>query len=400
MKPNIPFKPFSLAGSLLCVALMGCSSHHDGPEPCADMAVNFRVQTHASTRATGEGYEDATDWENYIDIAHGDYRIGFFDKNNRCITTFIPTKIEAKENTHYVDYTLTGKVPPVLTMYSDFKIVMLANWGSYPDMVDGITTIDDICCPPADDSRLGQFRHFDGSGFSIADGARYVPMYGVKEYTGVKFGLDNENNPTVVYGDTYSPVNMLRAIAKVEVMFDTEDPYQLDDAKDFVVTNYNDYGYCAPEGAYSEDDYYHSTWAANYRKGFLHLVGGQNDTGADKPLAMTKTVTADNKTVWVTYLPEYRNLVATSADSDCKNSTGAAAAEVSKARIAIPLIKGGEAYTSYIEFATHTDGEPDQYMNIERNNLYRFTITHIDPGVKWIVEALPWNGLEHEEIVM
>lgn len=276
---------------------------------------------------------------------------------------------------------------------------------------------------------LGQFEHFegteDGKNFQIAEeGSRYVPMYGVKEYKGVKFGINNKNEPTVLYEGNFGPVNMLRAIAKVELIFDTKDPFTLDTTQPITITNYNDYGFCAPEGAYLETDYYHGSWNADYRQGFLHLVGGMNDSGDEKPLSMTKmtitttttggsgetaggegetTGTSSTKTVWVAYLPEYRNVGSTdTGKTDCNNSENSAASgdDIKKARIAVPLIREGQTYTSYIEFATYKDGEPGQPINIERNNLYRFTVTHVDQGVKWKVEALPWNCLKHPTLVM
>lgn len=392
---------------LLGLCLSGCGSDSDTPAATSDMSVSFRVETRAGEQGNDgsnnseptEGYEDATQWENYIDITNGDYKIAFFDNSNKCISTFIPQEISAVENRGYVDYTLKGKIPGVLTFYSDFKIVVLANWGEYPEMKSGVTSIDDICCPQ--NGVTGQFQHFAESAYEIGDGKRYVPMFGVKEYTGVIFGKDNEDNPTVLYQGNFGPVNMLRAIAKVEVIFDTEDSYVLDETKSISITNYNDYGYCAPENTYLEKHYYNKNWTSDYRQGHLHLVGGSNDSGADKPLAMIKTKKG-KKEVWLAYLPEYRNVAMEAGNKDCKkeNLSASLATEINKARIAVPLIRGGNQHTAYIDFANYVDGEPDTPINIERNNLYRFTVTHVDNGVNWKVEVLQWNCREHEEIVM
>ncbi len=410
MKPISHYIAAMLA-TLLGVVLTGCSSDHEPSSAESKMSISFRVETRngGQTNAgegsgdSSAGYEDATAWENYIDIDNDDYRIAFFDFENRCITPFEPTSIVADNKETYVDYTLEGKVPGILTLYSNFKIVVLANWGpdNYPEIKAGVTTIDNLCCPDDATNKLGQFKHFEGFGYEILAASddevetqeestkerqRYVPMYGVKEYTGVTFGIDNENKPTVRYEENFGPVNMLRAIAKVEVVFDTKDPYELDNSKTLQITNYNEYGYCAPEGCYLEEDYYNNSWSLDYWQGKLHLVGGKNDSGV-KTLAMTETTTAEGKTVWVAYLPEYQNV-------------GLSVGET-PARIAVPLIRGGETDPpAYIDFATYEDGEPVNPINIERNNLYRFTITHVDQGVKWKVEALKWNCLEHEKIVM
>ncbi len=432
MKPISQYITVMLA-SLFGMVLSGCSSDPEAPSAASEMSISFRVETRngGETNAgegsgdSSTGYEDATAWENYIDIESKDYRIAFFDyENNLCITPFEPTEIEAVNKNTYVDYTLKGEVPGILTLYSDFKIVVLANWGTnnYPEIKTGVTKIADLCCPPTE--TCGRFQHFESSDYQIGKGQRYVPMYGVKEYKGVKFELNNENKPTVLYeGGNFGPVNMLRAIAKVEVVFDTTDKYELqytlDNTKPLYITHYNDYGYCAPEGCYLERDYYHSAWIQDYRQGWLHLVGGRNDeTESERHLNMTPLTTEEdsgsapedgsgdtstsdensNKIVWVAYLPEYRNLALPSDKTDCANAT--VRTDITPARIAVPLKRGGEGYTSYIDFAKYTDGEPETPINIERNNLYRFTITRVDQGVKWIVKALPWNGLEHEEIVM
>ncbi len=410
MKPISQYISVMLA-TLFGVALTSCTSDVDSPAETSKMSISFRVETRNGDEPVGSeesgtsaaGYEDANAWENYIDIDNDDYRIVFFDMGNRCITTFTPDEIEAEDVSNYKEYTLKGEVPAILTMYPDFKIVVLANWGkyNYPIIKSGSTTIDDICCPH--EGSLGRFRHFEPEEYKIEEGQRYVPMYGVKEYKGLVFGRDDKDNPTILYQGNFGPVNMLRAVAKVEVIFDTEDHIELDTDNEIYITNYNDYGYCAPEGAYKESDYFHSyDWDLDYWQGRLHLVGGQNDTGVPKPIKMKKLTRDDDKNVWVAYLPEYRNIALTDNKKDCTKSDVDAASQnaLNKARIAVPHIQREVPKTSYLDFATYTGGEPDTYINIERNNLYRFTITHVDQGLKWKVEALPWKGYVHEGIVM
>ncbi len=459
MKPsNLYISVAILLGNLLSLSLSSCQADADAPTPTSKMSVSFRVETRSGEQSDASsepstGYEEATKWENYINIANNDYRIGFFDDDNNCITRFIPEEITAVNTNTYTDYTLEGKLPAILTLYSNFKIVVLANWENYPEMTTG-TSLDAICCPTgssSDGSPLGQFKHFDDAiGYSIPTSTpesgetddtraeeteaeetprRYVPMYGVKEYKNVVFGFNKENDATVVSAGEFGPINMLRAIAKVEVVFETTDPYTLETdlndptkSKPLYITNYNDYGYCAPEGAYSEEDYYHKDWNTDYWQGHLHLVGGKNHSEETKTLAMTPMTVSNNnddetdateggesteKIVWVAYLPEYRNVALTSTTGDGKNPDCKNAAinneKITPARIAVPLLRNGELHTSYIDFATYdNDGEltPGSAINIERNNLYRFTITHVDQGLKWKVKALPWNGLKHDPIVM
>ncbi len=132
-------------------------------------------------------------------------------------------------------------------------------------------------------------------------------------------------------------------------------------------------------------------------------VKGDGESGSgDDSDETTRANENLKKRVWVAYLPEYRNLAMETGEKDCNNSDFDASSEITitPARIAVPHIQGGSSRTSHIEFAKYSDGEPGKAINIERNNIYRFTITNVDQRIKWKVEALPWNKLLHEEIVM
>ncbi len=376
------------------MAFCSCSEDETGVDK-PQMTISFRMDasaSHGSRADTGTGYEDGTDWENYINIAGGDYRIIFFDSNNKCITLFTPKTFKEETVGAYVDYTLEGDVPSALMLYTKFKTVVLANWGTYPDIVDGVTTLDDLCCPvQTNGSRLGQFSCFASAGYQIDDtDVKYIPMFGLKDYTGVNF-LSQE---TTDLSSNSGGINLLRSVAKVEVIFNTTDAYTL--AANPYISRYNQYGFCAPEGVNVESDYNHSAWADNYMPGKLHIPGGVNDS-AEKNLTMTEIAENGVDKKYVCYLPEYRNVEA--SEKDCKKAS-AAQSSINKSCIVIPLTRNGATHLGKIEFAAHSNGEATTPHNIERNNLYRFTITHVGADVKWTVEALNWNGRTHQTIVM
>ncbi len=104
------------------------------------------VELSIRTRAVGEheGYEIGNDYENYIDIADGDYRIYFFtydpvnpdseDANNRLIAEFHPSDLSAVSGSGYTEYSMSGEVDETVIEHSDFKVVVLSNLGEshYP----------------------------------------------------------------------------------------------------------------------------------------------------------------------------------------------------------------------------------------------------------------------------
>ncbi|MCD8302754.1 MAG: hypothetical protein LUC44_07025, partial [Prevotellaceae bacterium] len=273
---------------LLCV-----SCGEDGTDPMGggdsgikDGAVNIGLSI--QTRATDvDGYDSGDTYESYIDMAGGDYRIYFFTADNKYIATFEPKGFVAVEGNGYTTYNVLGEVPAGLVAnQDDFKVVMLANWGSYEDEdFDENTTIDDICT--ATWSKYNRMTDFEPSPGNL------IPFYGVHEYKGYTF----KNNKTTLLTD--DPVTLLRAMAKVEVVLESE-------AAKFVevkLYHYNDIGYCAPTGIYTQDDYDHDyTWNSDYVS-TLHLVNDANDTDQTNrvtDLLRTKELIKDEETKEVT----------------------------------------------------------------------------------------------------
>lgn len=385
---------------LLAAAMAASCTQGSDPEPSSpEISVGFRV--HASTAANGqdrdsedERYLVGEDLENQIDVENGDYAIYFFDDNDRYICRFAPTHVTVTpiDGSHYVDYTVSGRVSSQLTLHSSFKIVVLANRGySYPAGNLGMT-IDDL-------------NHGDGATFSVSDlvcdgNITKIPMFGVRAYSGVEY-TSAEADPTVVYAvngnnsNNFGPVTMLRSIAKVMVEFDSgiEEDFSV---TGLTVKNVNPSGYCGPEGINDRGDYDHDgSYDNDYWSGRLHLPGGKN---SDSPINIGLTETDKDK-VWVAYIPEYRNIGA--SNSDCLLSSSAPDINPTPSYISLSLNRGGVMTTHRIEFAAHdSDGEPilSQRYNIERNNLYHFVIKKIDSGLWLTIEAEPWHGVNHEEI--
>ncbi len=364
-----------LGAALLAAAVLLCSCSddtlQDEDEQLATVQVSLTIQTRATT---SDGYyEEGVGYENYINIAGGDYRIYFFDSDNKYIASLEPETFVA-DNDNYTVYSLTGKLSTGLAQLlnseeNGFKIVMLANWGSgYPSTLAAGTTIDDVC-----EASWSQFNHLYN--FELGPN-NLIPFFGVTEYNGYTFVRD-------VVTELQEPISLLRAVAKVEVVLDVED-YDLFTFDEVTLHHYNNKGYCAPDKVYKRGDYDHynidgeaDRWAADFVED-LHLVNDGNDhTGTgdpeDKSLSFLKTKenSADDgtKETWTAYVPEYDN----TTDED------------DYSYIEVKLKGYPDTYKIYFadDYDTN-DGSSEAYtdkektshrLDIHRNYLYRYYVT-------------------------
>lgn len=343
----------------------------------ATLNIGFKIPT----RAAAEGYEDGETDENYIDIAGGNYRIYFFDTNDKFIASFDPSGFITADGNDYRQYNVLGKAPDALVKHSSFKMVVLANWPEYPEdnanttLTAGRTTIADIC-----DASWAQYDCLtDGNETNPAsvaldpDAGRLMPFYGVHAYSNVTF---KPGVATILS----EPVTLLRAMAKVEVILQTDDDSDLSFSS-LKINRYNATGYCAPKDVFHQDSYDHNgSWADDYTR-TLHLVGDQNDD-KEKELSFRCVQQWDENwkryEKWTAYLPEYRNTEAGDAYSSIK------------AKFNIQLADD-DPYTIY--FAEYDGGKTDNSdanrLNIERNNIYRFTVTVRDRRL--VVNVQEWK---------
>ncbi len=326
------------------------------------VGVELTIQTRSISdiSSTSETYVEGTEWENYIDIAGGDYRIYFFTydpttetgsgkgTNSTLIAEFKPTDILSTDEGTYTSYYLSGEIDKdLVASLTNFKVLVIANWGTYPTVTAG-TTIDDIC-------NAGMFNAFvdsDGSAL-IPSSSLHIPFFGLREYSNVTWTPDRR---TTLNG----AITLLRAVAKVEVILENTNV----SFTELTINNYNAQGYCAPTGVYLRGDYDHDyTWSSDFVDG-LHLVNGANDAGQDgsHTISMYRSTNSDGYETWVAYLPEYDNTSASavysyiSAKFDYENDHDLAE----------------EIYFSnYANGITTSDADYDIY----RNYLYRFHVT-------------------------
>lgn len=342
-----------------------CTEATDAIEPAEADKVMLQLQltlpVNEASRATEWTTEEGTAYENYIDFKDPTkYRIYFFDNDNKYIARFTPSDVVMSETNNYVLYSVEGEVPEALISASkivSFKVMILGNWDEYKDdELTTVTTIERICS--------ADWATFDYSkDFELAPDKNLIPFYGIHEYKNVAFE----------YGEITrleESVTLLRAMAKVEVVLETEGM----SFSEVSIYGYNKQGYCAPSGVDSQADYAQD----NGKNLALHLVNGKNDVDATSkscPFLCVKEE-ADEET-WIAYLPEYENVGDKTQD----------------AHIEVRFdIQTDEDEKFIIYFSDDQSDIANHSFSIARNHLYRFNVT-IDPKGNLAVEVKNWADI-------
>ena len=348
-----------ITGTLMLFALWSTSCSHDiEVSGTSDKETVLSIGLRLPTRSpkAGEGYEVGETYENYIDIENNNYRIYFFTSDNKFITRFEPDGFVVTEESDYRNYSVLGKAPAALVNHTNFKMVVLANWPQYGDntMKSGETLLAEIC-----NAGWGQFDRF--SSFELGP-ERLIPFYGVREYNNIAF---KSGEATLLP----EPVTLLRAVAKVEVILNTDEYFDLS-LSEVKIRRYNKKGYCAPKEVFSQDDYDHGgEWNSDYASD-LHLVENSNDAEEKTQnfrFASRWTGADGNKyEKWIAYLPEYQNIGAGDQYSGIEVRLDTQTGEDEPYRI---------YFATYDESGKTDNNDNAKRFDIARNNLYRFTIT-------------------------
>lgn len=335
--------------ALAATAMLSSCSRDDsqnGAVPArSNVSVGFRISLGEpdalSTRSVEYDDGKSTDYENYIDFRN--YRVMFFDKSNRYLAAFRPTDIIPLEDNPLRSrlYEAIGKIDwsSDEPFPSDFKVVILANWHSYPsNPTVGRTTIDDICS--STESRYGYAAPFVLS----ADNA--IPMYGVKSFEGVSFIQDELTH--------LGTVCMLRSMAKIEVQCPTGE-WAVEYVK---LHRYNRTGFCAPYDVYDESDYVKDGYYSDDLSD-IHIV---DDAAADEMIEFESLGSGR----FVIYVPEYRNTI------DGRNKT----ADAAEIRLGFVQEQGREYAVDFKYYENPPENlAVGDWFDIRRNYYYKFSIT-------------------------
>lgn len=360
---------------VLAALLLGACNSIMDDEVCADqpsdtttpVQIGFTLTTGSvSSRAIPEEEEAGTGYENYIDVEGKDFRILLFDANNDTyLTTFEPTSIRPADNTEYPQtYYVEGELSE--TYDNNFKLVVLANWGNYPEL-SVASTIESVCNDAAS--------IFTYTAPFTPSATQRIPMYGVK--------LCTETLRPDLLTDL-GQVDLLRAMAKIEVTCSAEG-FKLSKVK---LHRYNTSGYCAPTGV---DEDTATDWKYEENAVCNHVTHIPENSVSTSELNFV--IPTENG--FIAYVPEFDNKTNTEERSyievTLQHTDGSS------------VTLNSDPYIYFCEYNTET-GEPIENasdFDIVRNHWYKYDITNVDDGelifqyrvMKWNVEssAIGWN---------
>lgn len=433
----------------------GCSSDTDEPQPGPDPArevvgtlgfyINMgdtfgssRAGTSRTSRTPTDGpYDPGSGYENYIDFNGGDVHLYAFTGNN--------TENTGKENVLYQEITGITVIPvepyesdptiikryyyvtfPVTREFKEYfeknslKLVMLANWGTYPHVAarpeasgsstaaetdalqpDAATIKDLVTSSDAAVMEYSYRSPVTPSTLGTGEGKHLIPLFGVND-----FGIVTD----LVSGSAkwLGTLNLLRAFAKVEVYDAPDSPVHI---KAAYITRHKTKLYKAPKNVFDEGDYVKGSYGPDYGNApsvpadpedLTDRYSGSNDFESIDRIPMEKIAIpsdsedgdgandADSRHRFVVYVPEYRNVLNGSKRSDD-----------ARMRIRLEydekeLDENGQQKQYYIDIAEYKfsnatqKSEVENYLNVCRNYWYKFEIKKTTRIMNVVADIQPY----------
>lgn len=331
-----------VAATVVAVTAPGCAGERGyGPEmPVAPEGVEYQagffltVSDEAGgaetvSRTPDGDYDPGEGWENHIDLDNRNIRVLVYTADNRFVRELgdfdiMPYSSVPGSKTYH----LVCRVKEEEKWDAGFKMMILANWPSYPDFAQGLGGVWQSAYT------------YDPSPLSATN---LIPLYGIKECD-----RELEEDRYVDLGT----IHLLRAMAKVEVVFPAENnPFDFWEIETMEITRHNTRGLCAPEGVTDEEDYVKGYYDGDY------VSTPSIPAGAETVDPLPMTVLEKNRR-WMVYLPEYRNV---------------GRADGEKARIHVKFKDSGVEYEQFIDFRYYK--EDGKEFDILRNNWYRYVLS-------------------------
>ena len=323
-----------------------------------------------ASRAPSEGdYEAGSAAENYINIDDKDFKILFYDKDDKYIGALdnVLVIIESSDGS-MKRYRVSGTVPVSVVddAGQEFKMMMLANWShNYPQPEKG-SPLQDIA------SSIHAAYTFDYSDDQRVGRERPIPMFGVSNLiSGREFDPGWETD--------LGTLHMLRAYAKVRVHAHGDGL----PIRSVTLTRGNTGGYRAPLGVNVQDDYVHGSYERDYYR--RPSVPSDSEQQTDIPF-----VYSDKDDMWTLYLPEFVNL---SLDADGLPDPRTPLAEESRARIRVTF--DGHEGEDYVDFKYYSAppsyagpaAREGDHFDLLRNTVYDFTLRKLSGSAEVDVEV-------------
>lgn len=381
--------------SILLTLLAACSSSYDAPivpEPeipsgpielgvlismgdAADDGYGTMSRSGYAAPATGD-YEPGAGYENYIDIAAGDFALYIFSLDNKLIsradiTALLPAAPGTLQSSkkYMCRFRLDN---PKLVINSDtrlaaFKLVMLANWqawpladsswGNYP-VLSADSHIDDLYAD------IAATRTYAGPIGPAITAETRIPLFGVGSYSGITLS-SSPDNPTQLL----ESMHLLRAFAKIEVRPAEESSVAIETV---TLTRANALFKTLPSAVYDRDGYI-TGWPTDY----VSHVSVPDNAGVLADLLFPKVTDRD---CWVIYVPEYDNLT----DPDLKS------------QIKVTYKDGNSFLVDFKNYGSLSGLANDEGFNIRRNNWYVYELNRVSQYVNVELDVQPYALCEVE----
>ena len=363
-----------LLRAVLALLVAGCSWSciYERETDCPDasrngIVLNLHVVTQGpATRSEGHTLVAGTTAENYLNIAKPDFAVFVFDGNGR-LTQSLPLAsavLITDMSADYSVYSLTGRMDMVP---DEIQVMVVANWGSFSNRYGfGI------------DQTLGSL-YKDGNNWNFkvpyaADGmtwypefnesdpgnSRTIPMFGISEKISLSL-LKGREDKTIylMTGGDYAPIYMLRSLAKIEVIYSTQQESM--EMTGCSLSVYNTVGRFIPDVDKNGDWNVAATQVTSpsLPDNPGSMTAGMNGATALKFFQATRSPGQD---VFVAYIPEM------SIDNSARPQINV--------DISMPTIGGGTTVRPYsFAFDNFTDGKANGTLNaVLRNHIYSYTL--------------------------
>ena len=386
----------SVLSALLLPGLTSCVTE-DGYCPPSDPDGVYTVHLSISagsfgTRSAGHEFGVSTKDEDFINVSDRDFAVFILDEKDNFVQRVEPGAVSLEREGSYYKYLINGAFKPEKEI-EKIRLMVLANWQgfkkSYNDFENkikngGVGNVLEYIYQNAVDFNFDMPLGRDGSASWIPENnQKGIPMFGLSD-------LVTATNEVYEVG---SPIPMLRALAKIEIV----DKAPGDGAKiaKVVLTSYNTNGRFIPEvndgGDVPEEEKVNAGW---------NVKGTQVTTPSlpedakleEKGLKFEKTSrsvtpheesTAKDRSVYVAYIPEM--------DFEKQDLTGD-----SRPVLEVYVEGNDESYIIHLADYTYNSAsgkseEGDLYLSLLRNHIYRYNILSVGIDMELTIESDPWD---------
>lgn len=245
----------------LLAAFVAASCVNDNEPDCPPIGqarqyvLNLRVVTSKAatrmTRAAGHDTEEATQAEDYIDIAGQDFLVLVFDGYGRLIQRFEPSSTVIKQG-QGTSYELSGVLGE--TSANEIQVAVIANCksmnagGAYDRFVLGNTFLSEMY----GDGTKWNFTlpNPEGGWQPDKDTKKTIPMYGCSDAKPLGAATQNADDKNR-YDLNLGEIKMLRAVAKIEIVDCLPEGVEI--APNVTLSAYNTQGRLIPDATKNPD---------------------------------------------------------------------------------------------------------------------------------------------------